>query len=399
MSERMPFNPGEHAEPAEHEAEQDDLNDTEKKISRRSFLKKSGLIAAGFALAPYAEKARKVFDLEGAKTEGNKVDSEKSNEVSELRKYKTGPLEGNVFSEQSLFYYFTGISGQVPAEVDINFSSQLNELFKKKAEWAQRHHKHNNAFVKADRQLEAEYIHKNPEKMNFTKYQKHVQNAIDEVNKHIEWHIVKQAMHLDSRKQKLLAEVSKFLKAEHLTAYALTELMPSSDGELNKNVYEFLLKNAGARYIYSIPAIYDDRLSFGPYQFTSGALEDDGQHRIGASVINAALPKGYKIPQNVSELRGNDHHKAAFLFAIYNLASLLQRLDEKEMDVFEKHWRVHIVGVTEFIATAHHLPGAAFSAAKRWLDANVDHEFEVSCHNSIKGYAQKTRANLLSLKA
>jgi hypothetical protein len=217
-----------------------------------------------------------------------------------------------------------------------------------------------------------------------------------QVRKDIDWNKVKDLMNLNSDELKTLSEITSALLPEHLTAYALTELMPSSDGDLNRDVLEFLLKNAGSRYVYSLPSIYDDRVSFGPYQISAEALGYiDLQHPVGGvSKINGALPESKRLPNSIANLRGADHHKAALLFAIYNLATLIKKLQPKELVTLKKVWKNHITAVVQYIAAAHHMPKAAYRSARYWLDAEAKRPFEISCLDSIRHYAISTKANL-----
>ncbi len=362
-------------------------------VTRRRFLEVAAAAAAGLTVAENAIGKKAVAEIA---TLG--LNDEPRKEVNEKRTYNTGPLEGHTFKPNDLFAFFTGIEGKVPPKVVINYFEQLKLLFRKKNDFVQRHHRPKVAFKQVEDELLKEYSQKPPERMNITTYQKSVASAIELVNKNIVWKEVQERMHLDADQLKILREITGSITAKHLTAYALTELMPSMDGNLNKDVYEFLLGGAGARYIYSIPAIFDDSLSFGPYQFTSGALMDAGDNNpIGASKINCALPEQCKIGGSVSQLRGSDHHIAALLFAMHNLARLIKKLSRKELENLKSTWHNNIIGITQFIATAHHLPKPAFSSARRWLDAGAKKPFEISCSKSIKEYALKTKSNLAAL--
>ena len=170
--------------------------------------------------------------------------------------YKTGPLEGRNFPAGSLFSFFTGITGKVPATVQIDFLDRLKFLFAKKEGFVERHKKSHTAFKQATDVLLAEYSQKPLKQMDMQTYQKEVQLSISEINESINWQTVQSIMGLKSDQIEVLKAITSAISSKHLTAYALTELMPSNDGALNRDVYEFLLKNAGSRYIYSIPAIF-----------------------------------------------------------------------------------------------------------------------------------------------
>lgn len=171
--------------------------------------------------------------------------------------------------------------------------------------------------------------------------------------------------------------------------------MPSRDGQLNKLILDFLLKNAGREYIESIPAMYDPKTSFGPYQFTEYALyEVPRRGKRGASIINQAVKESEKIPGSVALLRGEQHYKAAFLFMIENIANLVN----KRCAALNSVWRANKDDLIMFVATSHHMPSPALNAARRWLDNWARLPFYISCGSHLRRYALKTKANLESLQ-
>lgn len=392
MPERAGFNPEEEriSKPTEsldlsEAAETGEQAETE---SRRSFLKKMAAAGAYLAVGPSIEKAAALATPETANAE---------NEVRKSSEYPTGDLAGRRFPENSLFAYFTGIKGEVPKVAQINFFNQLDFLFDKKASFAKRRRKSNTVFKTAAVQLKKEYTTKDPERIGLKGYLQKVEQAIHDVETNMDWNKLAKALRLDQEEIALLRSISNALDSKHLTAYALTELMPSDDGELNKDVFAFLLKNAGSRYVYSIPAIYDDMTSFGPYQFTSYALYETDKEKRGASVV-ADCVKSEVIPSSVVKLRGSQHHKAAFCFSLYNIGTLLRLCSPKEKQVLKNVWRSHTTDLVEFVATAHHLPGGAMKSARRWLNNGARLDFEVSCPRNLRQYARKTKANLGALK-
>jgi hypothetical protein len=169
------------------------------------------------------------------------------------------------------------------------------------------------------------------------------------------------------------------------------------DGKFNSQVYDFILRSGGRAYIESIPAVYDHMISYGPYQFTSYALYDDGMNRRGASVPNQALPIGLRIPGNVVNLRGNDHFKAAYLFAIDNEAHLLRKLNAHEFSVLEANWRNYRSDMLVYIAIAHHAPVPAISCGRRWLDFNARLPLYRSCSGILMQYGIKSIQNYRAL--
>ena len=157
---------------------------------------------------------------------------------------------------------------------------------------------------------------------------------------------------------------------------------------------DFLLQYAGVEYIEDIPAMYDAKTSFGPYQFTEFALFDCGNQKRGASIANQAVTSGQKIPGSVIKLRGDDHYKAAYLFAVHNICLMVKKLNKKELQTLKNVWGNNRDDLFVFCATAHHLPGDAIKAARKWLDNKAKASFETSCNKRILPYAQKTRQNM-----
>ncbi|MBQ5945256.1 hypothetical protein IJL65_02410 [bacterium] len=55
----------------------------------------------------------------------------------------------------------------------------------------------------------------------------------------------------------------------------MTELCENKEnGEFNKQIFDLLLQNSGVNYLSKVPAIYDNKTSYGLYQFTEYALHD-----------------------------------------------------------------------------------------------------------------------------
>ncbi len=382
MTERRPFNP-------ERQADSEEPEEESEQISRRHFLKKIGVGLGAMASVELAGKSL------GALADARTPDLEK---VITTQEYATGPLAGRVFSD--LYSDYTGITGRVPAVARTNFSKQLRALCAKKEAFVKRRHPHdaNTVFRTASNRLISEYESNDPERTTLAAYSDSVARTIKETYSALNWDEVGSSLHLDKNETHLAKDIAESIHAADLLAYSLTELMPSKDGMLNRQVLEFLLKNAGERYVYSLPAVYDDMTSFGPYQFTSYALFDNGKEHRGASMINHALPLKLELPGSVINLRAEEHHRAAYLFIIQNMGSLLNRLTPVEMKTFEKNWKHHKDGIVKFAATAHHLPTAAFASARRWIDHGMTTPFEASCGANLRDYALKTQANLDALR-
>ena len=306
------------------------------------------------------------------------------------RKYPTGFLEGRKVGD--LYSKYLGVSGRIPEELTIDFEEQLDEMWDQKEKISE-----SKTVTNFRKKVVDKFDADKSEKTTFKKYQSEAQSSIDEINKNIDWDVVKKAESLDSNELEILKNISNSINGKDLMAYALTELMPGKDGAMNVDIMDFLLKKAGRDFVELIPALSDNKTSYGTYQFTSYSIYDVGGIREGASIVNQALPEDKQIPGSVTKLDDEDHHKAAHLLAIDNLAKMINSLSNKEKETLKKKWKKNKDDIVKFVATAHHAPKYARQAAKRWLDNDAKLDFTVSCSDRIRGYSEKTNANFNEL--
>lgn len=163
----------------------------------------------------------------------------------------------------------------------------------------------------------------------------------------------------------------------------MTELMPSSDGAKNARVYDFLLQTAGEEFLLAIPALGDEQVSFGPFQFTPLAFLDTENpltrygmggarrgHAIrhGASLANLALSPAVRLAvSDVTDLYSfADHGTAAFLFAANNLARAARALG-REPHLLNAFAALAPRELGTFLAASHNEPSAALVVLERAL--------------------------------
>ena len=186
------------------------------------------------------------------------------------------------------------------------------------------------------------------------------------------------------------------MRGVDLVAYGMTEIMPSAEGDLNVKILEILLRNAGSNYMFTIPALYDRMLSLGFYQFTSYAVNSNAG--AGASKMNAFLPKTIQIPGSVIALRNGEHHRAAYLFALDNLANLSKKTNEKEFAALRKALKQKPGDIVTFMATAHHAPGLAIKSARNWLSKGAKSSLNDHLIGRLRPYGKKSDSNLAALE-
>ncbi|MCD6464070.1 hypothetical protein J7L02_00925 [Candidatus Woesearchaeota archaeon] len=314
--------------------------------------------------------------------------------------FQTGSLQGKYVN--GLFADYLGVKGRVPETIQVDPQQLLIRMWNKKLNIS-----HGNDAVKQIYNKKVlKYSSNNHHYSSLDNFLKEIDNSINNVYKHLDWDMIAEVKNLNKKKLNLLKKLAEKIDAKAMLAYGLTELMPKEDPDLNKQVLDFILKNYGVDYLMLIPAMHDGYASFGLWQLTSLAVYEvekpNGKiERRGASIINQALPDKYKIPGSLVLFNNEDHIKAAYLFAINNLAELIRDLTSKQLNTLSSkvanHYDEHVVSFIEFIATSHNNPSSARAAAKRWLDNEAESEYIVSCANSIKEYASKTRNNYSAL--
>ncbi len=307
------------------------------------------------------------------------------------KKCLTGELEGVKLG--GLATQYTGINGRAPKEVTVDFNAQLDKLWKNKLA------KSDNPVVRQTYNSQVQkYFQSNHTLMTIDDYiQNEIAPTLKDVKNNLDWNSIKKSKKMNTEQLTLLRHITDSISPKDLMAYSLTELMPTLDGQVNVALFDFMLRNGGKEYVELIPAIYDKLTSFGPYQFTSFALYDHNGEKRGASVINEALPPKKRIPGSVMLLEGTDHHKAAYLFAIDNIANMITRLNRSQIGTLKEVGPSKKEDIIQFIATAHNKPGHAYDAAKRWLDNRAKSDYTQSCGNGIRVYSQKTGINYNAL--
>ncbi len=306
-------------------------------------------------------------------------------------KYPSGKLEGHKLS--NLYADYLGLKDPTTIKdtITTNFQKNFANMWECKKDNCT-----SNVVTKAGEQLVAEYKTKRTY-TTFTKYTAQISTVVINLKKSINWTKVAKATNISTTDAQLVKSICGSFTGKDMVAYAMTELMPSADGHLNIAMMDFLLRNAGREYVEGIPAMHDGKTSFGPYQFTEYAVFDTPKEDRGASVINTAVASGQKIPGSVIKLRGNDHHRAAYLFSVYNVCVLVKSLNTTQKKTLKLNWSANKDDLFYYCATAHHNPAAARKAAKIWLDNKVKHPFENSCGKRIAYYAKKTRKNLKAM--
>lgn len=256
----------------------------------------------------------------------------------------------------------------------------------------------------AEQKVKAYRLH--PRQMSLEEYVQLANAEAEKVQAELDWEKVASVYKLSEEKQELLQRALAQIRGKELVAYGMTELFPARDGERNQKLLDYLLREAGATYVESLPAMYDEYSSMGLWQFTSFAVHDVPGDRRGASILNQCLSSSLRIPGSVNLLKNEEHARAAYLFAGHNLAELIRRLDKKQRKAFgnyleelEENSSLKDNGddLVQYIATAHHLPAVARGVARKWLNGGAKKDFKQYCGAHLGRYAGKTKSNYKAL--
>lgn len=301
--------------------------------------------------------------------------------------FDTGALEGYTLS--GLYSTITGINGKVPKKVDVDFDTQLLKMFNIKSKIS------DNKVIDNDyKERVQEYIDSTPTYMTLEQYIDEADNSVHFIKDNLDWNKVGKLKGLNEHESKLLESIAKSLNGRDLLGYGLTELMPSqTDGKKNMAALDFLLRNAGREYVELIPAMGDKLTSHGTFQFTPYAIYNANGEVRGASIINLALPPDKRIPDSVIKLRGNDHFKAAYMFATGNIAEMIKGLSRSRQSKLETKGAKNKSELIKYVAASHYKPVYARKSANQWIDNGCNDDFLKTVHSQVESYALKTHVN------
>ena len=298
---------------------------------------------------------------------------------------QTGDLAGRKFNPTGLYAIWTGLENTVPTKASVDFRKQLVLAWALKC----RRNACTDVARRASNTVPFLYPAK-PTRMNMVEYLRFIDKEVGRAFVDTDWELVRNEYGLTAAEGTTLRRMMRFIGARELVAYSLTELMPSvRDGELNVEVLRYLLRYAGREYVELLPAINDKYTSFGPYQFTHYALFDNGYEVRGASRANQALKRG-KIGGSVLKLKGPSHHRAAWLFALDNLAGIVKNSNERELAALGA-LATKPAELVKVVACAHHAPAPCRRVASAWVAAGAKGRFQMPGRVSV--YVEKTQRN------
>lgn len=330
-----------------------------------------------------------------------KIGQQKKTVAGNTVKVDLSPLAGRKLG--GLYAKYLGIQpGIVPSSVEVSFGERMATMYHQKVNYTLcRKDKMGNLLpckVASDTVLSqapdllARYIGSDKMPMNLPEFFSIADKKVSTAKKSIDWNALckDSEYRLDTEKCKLLQALAANLSGRDIVAYGMTELLPSSEGDLNVRYMDVLLRNAGAQFLYYVPSLGDRYASLGVYQFTFLALREDEEATEGVSRVNVHVKEtGEKLPGSVVKLSGHQHHTAAFYFAVNNLAHALKKLDKRQVAILSSIHKNRQDEVVVLVACAHHNPKNTFPVVKRWLDEEIKYSNAEKKGKEKKGAKKK----------
>jgi len=144
----------------------------------------------------------------------------------------------------------------------------------------------------------------------------------------------------------------------------------SKEKEINEKVLEYILKKYGLRFITSIPAIHDTKISFGPFQLTELVIGSEEGKFYPINFMNKFILEfdeeikkkyelpNYKLPDKINDLRMRGHFRAEILLLLYYLLLILKEIENKNLNEALKNKEWFYKQLIYALGGCHHLPYA-----------------------------------------
>ncbi len=314
------------------------------------------------------------------------------------------PLRGMKLGNLNAWYL--GVQGTAPEFEQINFVENLGDLWQRKlargaTPATQKSYQEVVARYQAgDRGLKTlpEFVAEADNEIKAVHAALDYNSLCQEWDERVRTSQAKEKHYLSADGCSLLKDIAAQISGRDLVGYGMTELLPSRNGDVNVQLMEVLLQNAGSEYLNSLPALGDSMFSFGFYQFTSYAIRHDASGAEGASMINLYVDKSAHLTTgSVMGLKGTENHRAAFMFAVYNIANWIRFSKPEERSKLRRLYRGNMDQVAQFMAVAHHLPSPAIRQARQWVKHGGEKSLVEYLGPELTIYANKTRENRAAL--
>lgn len=389
-------------------------NEREPKISRRKFLKLlgSGLV---IGLGSYFLLSKLLKLLFSKKEEDRKTLKEILEEInkglSELENNKefdpSQNLSVNLSEKLKKFIESNSLGGLIGKYFVFDNKNEINPYFILDNLWEEKIGKVEEEFKENFRKLKIEILEdyeENPGKRIDLRefFNNYLNNCLIESLSIIDIDKLSRRFELSQEKMdilKIILEDSKFYRTIliFLSLIILNEISYASkdNPEINLEILNYLISNFGINFISCIPSIYDERISFGPFQLTDIVVgENNTKRSYPISIINECLKDEfenyYKLPNNLKDFRKRHHYRGVIFLCIYNLCRYLKKLNENQLFEIEnliKNKRENFYYNLILILAASHHGGEG--VIKEFLKPENEREFS----ENVKNYLERIKIN------
>lgn len=389
-------------------------NEREPKISRRKFLKLlgSGLV---IGLGSYFLLSKLLKLLFSKKEEERKTLKEILEEInkglSELENNKefdpSQNLSVNLSEKLKKFIESNSLGGLIGKYFVFDNKNEINPYFILDNLWEEKIGKVEEEFKENFRKLKIEILgdyEENPGKRIDLRefFNNYLNNCLIESLSIIDIDKLSRRFELSQEKMdvlKIILEDSKFYRTIliFLSLIILNEISYASkdNPEINLEILNYLISNFGINFISCIPSIYDERISFGPFQLTDIVVgENNTKRSYPISIINECLKDEfenyYKLPNNLKDFRKRHHYRGVIFLCIYNLCRYLKKLNENQLFEIEnliKNKRENFYYNLILILAASHHGGEG--VIKEFLKPENEREFS----ENVKNYLERIKIN------
>ena len=322
--------------------------------------------------------------------------------AEQKREYDTGALAGKQFGYPISAYL--GTKDRLGATTAVDFRYRLAQMWKEKAGKIRVDEAKRTALMRSIDDIVMSYDPEKAMSMSGAYYYLELVESIKQVRDEIDWGKIHSTFRLSGAQDALFRSFEKYLDAQTLLAFNLSEIMPSQ-GSSTFKVFDTLLKTGGYEFIQRIPSGGDNEMSFGPGQVTAKIFSEEKNNRGSVAIMSGVLKKRDMVTKDVAQLRGRQHHMASYLDALFNLVRLVQKMPDAQAAAIMNE----PVGddVRMFVSGAHNRPSDAVDSFRRFAASYLiarEHggqarpRFATFCTKQIAPYVERTEANLAEVR-
>jgi hypothetical protein len=251
-----------------------------------------------------------------------------------------------------------------------------------------------------------QYDQRRAEKSSLDAYLHELHNDFDAVRSATDWETVGSLQGLSDKETAVVRSALGDITAETLGSYAMTELFPDTPGRMdpvagkgrvrqrrfaaqkNEAVFDYVLRNAGEKYLELQPALFDEYCSFGPFQHTSYVIRNDNGVTASANLVNRYVDEAYHVPGSMQLVKGDDHVNGVYGLLNTEFSRLLRGGGENIRVALDN---ANPRELSMIAAGLHHAPSQARTSLHDW--AKKDTTLRPDHFSHVRGYVEQTAVN------